>query len=858
MDVKKWLGELSLENKNLYYKLTIIFSLFFIVPTVGFLYFGFKYNILKDSHIPFYFIGFLAFSFFGYSILRNIFDQIRNLSERVTTNFITELDVEPVQESTNELQNIIASFSSIENKFNSTLEMLEQKASEVSILKELSELCYVTFDTEEILNVTLERSMTLTKSDLGSILTLDTVDKKAFVVKATKGLGEYIKVGDRIDFEESIAKHAVINKSPLIVEDIEKDNRFGRSNLAHYGTKSFVCMPIKTSKEIIGVMTLSRKNVDLKYSHQDVEALTPLLSNAAFTYDNLRLIKSNKQVAGYLGSIEKIFKIINSSFRDSELLHAVLNEIQSVIPYKLAIVMTLDDKRPGYINIFDFLTTGTVQFNKGAHYPYKNSVIERVLKQESLLIIEDTSGLIRDLDKNLFQVKGCQACMLVPLRVDGIVKGFLSLSAQNSDHFHAARELILWIANGLSLAIERNRLSASVAQRAQEMDSIRQIGSALASSTFDMRKVLKYTMAMIRVLMNVEAGSLMVLSKKELKIAVAFNIRIKSMRKVELKLGQGIAGYVAAKGESIIVNEARKSPHFYPGVDKETGFKTRSVLCVPMISQGKVIGVIEVLNKIMGEFSERDEDLLQSIASSVSIAIENARLYKETVSMAQHERSIRRMFQKFVPKEVLDKIIHGEETDKVLIEELKTITLLNVDIRGFSGLARKIGPTKTVSMLNRFFSIMGTIVFKHHGIVDKYLGDGFLALFGAPVSSTRDADNAITAALEMKNSIPELNRKYFRELGSQLYIGISIHTGEVVVGNIGFEKKMDYTVIGDSVNLVFRLQELTKSIPNGILIGENTLWASRSDLEYREIEQTLGGFKLYELLDQKRVAEEED
>ena len=212
MDVKKWLGELSLENKNLYYKLTIIFSLFFIVPTVGFLYFGFKYNILKDSHIPFYFIGFLAFSFFGYSILRNIFDQIKNLSERVTTNFITELDVEPVQESTNELQNIIASFSSIENKFNSTLEMLEQKASEVSILKELSELCYVTFDTEEILNVTLERSMMLTKSDLGSILTLDTGDKKAFVVKSTKGLGEYIKVGDRIDFEESMAKHAVINK----------------------------------------------------------------------------------------------------------------------------------------------------------------------------------------------------------------------------------------------------------------------------------------------------------------------------------------------------------------------------------------------------------------------------------------------------------------------------------------------------------------------------------------------------------------------------------------------------------------------------------------------------------------------
>ncbi|MCG2830308.1 MAG: GAF domain-containing protein, partial [Desulfobacteraceae bacterium] len=316
----------------------------------------------------------------------------------------------------------------------------------------------------------------------------------------------------------------------------------------------------------------------------------------------------------------------------------------------------------------------------------------------------------------------------------------------------------------------------------------------------------------------------------------------------QLKMGQGIAGYVAARGESIIINDTIKSPHFDPEIDKTTGFKTLSALCVPMISQGKVIGVLEVLNKINGDFGPNDEDLLQSIASSVSIAIENARLYKETVSMAEHERGVRSVFQKFVPKEIVDKIILGAETEKEMLEEVKTLTLLNIDIRGFSKLSRKIGSQKTVPLLNYFFSVMGGIVFKNHGIVDKYLGDGLLALFGAPVSSTMDADNAVQAALEMKKSVATVNDYFAKKFDASISIGISIHTGEVVVGGFGFEMKMDYTVIGDPVNDVFKLQALTKSSPNSILVSEKTCHSARFHLELRDVDATLGDLKIYELL----------
>ena len=703
MQFNKWLVKRFLKHRSLYYKLNLIFGLFFLFPIAGFIFFSIKYEMLDDEYLPFFFLGILVFSFIAFNILKNLFDKIANISETMSSNYIAEFSDSETQSGTDELHAIVNSFTSIERQFSNTFKQLEKKASEISILKELSELCYVTFDPEEILYVTLERALLLTNSDLGSILTLEKGGTKSFVVKATVGLGKFVKSGDRIDFDTSIAKYAVINKSALVVEDIEKDKRFGRTNMAHYGSKSFVCMPVKTSKEIIGVVTISSRNKNRIYTHSDIDVLTPLLSNAAFTYENLRLMKENEQGNVYHRFIAKIFKLFNSSFRDSELIHAILTEIHSVAAYDLAIIMTKQVSKPGYLKISDFLSNGPSNLVIDHSYSYQDSIIEKVLKQEIPLVVENSGDLTNSLDKIIFQDHEFQSCLLAPLKLDGSISGILVLAAKKSGLFNEVQELLKWIANGLSLVLERNRLSAAVVRRNQELDTIRQIGSALASSTFDISKVLKYTMDMIREVMNVEAGSLLFLEDNELEIAVAFNIKIKSMKKFRLKLGQGIAGYVAARGEAIVVNDTEKSSHFFPVIDGVSGFTTRSALCVPMISQGRVIGVIEVLNKINGEFSSDDKDLLQAIATSVCIALENARLYKETVSMAEHERDMRQMFQKFVPKEVLDKIIHGSADGKPIVEEIRTITLLNIDIRGFSQTAMQIGSQKTVTLLNSFF-----------------------------------------------------------------------------------------------------------------------------------------------------------
>jgi GAF domain-containing protein len=522
-------------------------------------------------------------------------------------------------------------------------------------------------------------------------------DPDSFIVTASIGHGELVKVGDRVDFEKSIAKYAVLNKSPLIVENIETDTRFGRANRTQYGSKSFVCMPIKTSKEILGVLTISRRNDAEVYTQNDVEILTPLLSNAAFTYENLRLIKENEIGTQRLQAVNNILKVVNSSIRGSELTHAILNEIQNVIPLICAMVLTIDESKRDCMRVFELFSPEPVDIAKGVQHQITGSIFDKVWKQKTALTIKDTTILGNDVEKDLLIHPGGKSAFLSPLKIDGVVQAVLVFLAGEPNGFYKTGDFLDWSSNLVSFALERNRLTAAVAKRDLEMATIRQIGSALAASTFDMDKVLNYTMDMIKEVMNAEAGSLMLIKGDELEFVHSFNFDIDVLNPFRLKLGQGIAGYAASSGQAVVENDVEASPHFYRKVDDTTGFQTRSVLCVPLISQGKVIGVIEVMNKIGGNFLANDVDLLQSIASSVSVAMENARLYKETVSMAENERDIRGVFQKFVPKEIVDQIIHGRESGGELMEEYKRLTHAEYRHQGLYRADQEFGTPK-----NRF------------------------------------------------------------------------------------------------------------------------------------------------------------
>ena len=185
-------------------------------------------------------------------------------------------------------------------------------------------------------------------------------------------------------------------------------------------------------------------------------------------------------------------------------------------------------------------------------------------------------------------------------------------------------------------------------------------------------------------------------------------------------------------------------------------------------------------------------------------------------------RDIRKMFSSYVSKRIVDELIKDPSKAK-LGGDRKEITVLFSDIRGFTSFSEKHQPEEVVSLLNEYLGAMTNIVFEHEGTLDKFVGDAIMALWGAPVGQPDHAERACRCALAMIVKLKELQAKWTAEGRYVIDIGIGINTGDMVVGNMGAEgKKMDYTVIGDNVNLGARLEGLTRQYNNHIIISEYT------------------------------------
>ncbi len=183
------------------------------------------------------------------------------------------------------------------------------------------------------------------------------------------------------------------------------------------------------------------------------------------------------------------------------------------------------------------------------------------------------------------------------------------------------------------------------------------------------------------------------------------------------------------------------------------------------------------------------------------------------------EQKLRTVFQKYVPKSVIDQFIARPE--EMLVGEDRIVAVLFSDVRGFTRISERMRPDEIVECLNQYFGRMVNVIMARGGIVDKYIGDAIMALFGAPVRHEDDTVQSVMAGLEMIDSLGEFNAWQQNKGRSPWEAGIGINYGQVTVGNIGSEKKMDYTVIGDMVNLASRLESLTKRYHVPLIVSES-------------------------------------
>ncbi|MFA5137953.1 MAG: adenylate/guanylate cyclase domain-containing protein [Elusimicrobiota bacterium] len=495
-------------------------------------------------------------------------------------------------------------------------------------------------------------------------------------------------------------------------------------------------------------------------------------------------------------------------------------------------------------------------------------------------------------------------------------------------------------------ALENARLYESVQKQRKEEAQLLEVTSSIASElNLDvlLRKIIGVTTEML----SADRSTLFVYDKKadQLWSRIAEGL---GSREIRIPSSAGIAGACFTSGEIINIPEAYEDKRFNPAVDKKTGYRTKTILCMPVVKKdGSKLGIIQVLNKKGGPFGEGDVKRLRAFSAQAAVALENAQLFEAVTNERNYnesilkslsngvltlnaerkvikanasalrilklepeaaagktvaellpgepnawlhkglekvvasgqvdihmdtevaladgsvvsanvtllplidiqneaigymliiedittEKRVKSTMARYMAKEVAEKLLEGGES--ALGGTAQVATVLFSDIRKFTTISELLGARDTVSMLNAYFSDMIDVIFKHKGILDKYIGDAIMAVFGVPFPGPQDAENAVRTANEMMAALNKMNEQRAIMGIPEIHIGVGLSTGELISGNIGSLKRMDYTVIGDTVNLASRLEGTTKFYRAPVVFSDNTRQQLPAGFRCRELD----------------------
>jgi len=229
--------------------------------------------------------------------------------------------------------------------------------------------------------------------------------------------------------------------------------------------------------------------------------------------------------------------------------------------------------------------------------------------------------------------------------------------------------------------------------------------------------------------------------------------------------------------------------------------KVKSAMCVPLIgSEARVLGVLYVDNFSLKRFNETDLDFLIAFSGIAAVAIENGQLAERI----RKEALARSNFERFFTPHLAARIASSPDAVKLGGDKRK-VAILFSDIRGFTALSETMNPDVMAKLLTEYFTEMVECVFRHGGTLDKFIGDCVMAQWGAPIGEHDDCDRAMQSALDMMEELGRLNARWRTEGRPVIQIGIGLNVGDVFAGNIGSDRRLEYTVIGDPVNVSSRL-----------------------------------------------------
>lgn len=449
----------------------------------------------------------------------------------------------------------------------------------------------------------------------------------------------------------------------------------------------------------------------------------------------------------------------------------------------------------------------------------KISLKRLIHKKEVLFIINDISNVmkmplcIRDAEgKVLLGHDSTNSLNKYPIQLANQVIGWV-IGLENAS---IVASLLTYLANQ---ELEKKNLANETLDKYKEINLLYNISGKL-SACLDVKEIAQLVIDEATRLIQASSASAMLLNKKtgRLEIIAAFGKACGSQ--LTLLPNEGIAGTVFLTGRAEIVNEVDSDPRFVL-----TPNKVQSLICAPLKTQNSVLGVLNISTEEPVNYTAQDLKLLIALASQAAAAIENALLHENKLK----EERIKTNLERYVSAQLVEAILEAK-SDISLAPAKRNITILFSDIRNFTTKCEELAPEAIVEYLNEYFTHMVDVIFKNGGTVNKFVGDMIVAMFGAPSKLVNSEQRAIETAIEMQNRIKAIPVPWIRQ---NFITGIGISCGEVVVGNVGSPQHMDYTAIGDKVNIASRLQSIAKG--EQILVNRRIYEETQNLFDFKEV-----------------------